>query len=51
MLVISRKAGESVFVGNAEVKIVRIAGGSVRIGIEAPKDVKIVRKELEQKAA
>lgn len=47
MLVLSRKVGESFVIGDdIMVTVVRIAGGGVRIGIEAPRDYNIVRKEL-----
>ena len=47
MLVISRKAGESLIISeDIKVTIVSVAGDKVAIGIEAPKDVKIVRQEL-----
>ncbi len=47
MLVLSRKAGESIMIGeNIVVKILKIEGESVKIGIEAPKEYKVYRKEL-----
>ncbi|ABR30120.1 carbon storage regulator [Thermosipho melanesiensis] len=47
MLVLARKVGESIFIGNdVEVKILKIDGGEVKIGISAPKSVRILRKEL-----
>lgn len=47
MLVLSRKAGQSILIGhNIEVKIIEVQGDQVRIGINAPKDVTILRKEL-----
>lgn len=47
MLVLTRKLNESIYIGdNIKVTIVKIAGGQVRIGIEAPKDVSISRDEL-----
>ena len=47
MLVISRDVQESFMVGDdVRVIIVGIRGGKVRIGIEAPKEVPIVRSEL-----
>lgn len=47
MLVLSRKVGERVLVGdNVVVTIVRIGPNAVRVGIEAPKDMNIVRDEL-----
>jgi carbon storage regulator len=52
MLTLTRKPGESIEVG-PDVKIVvkEIRGGAVRIGIEAPDDVKIYRGELAEKMA
>jgi carbon storage regulator len=47
MLVLSRKVGESFVIGdNITVTVVRIAGGAVRIGVEAPDDCSVVRSEL-----
>ena len=47
MLVITRDVQESFMVGDdVRVIIVGIRGGKVRIGIEAPKEVPIVRSEL-----
>lgn len=49
MLVLSRKTGETIQIAdNIEVKILEIKGDTVRIGIEAPKSVDIVRGELIQ---
>ena len=47
MLVLSRKPGEKILIGdNVTVTIVRISPNTVRIGIEAPRDMNIVREEL-----
>ncbi len=47
MLILSRKKDESIIInGDIEIKILEIEDGKVRIGIEAPKDVDIFRKEL-----
>jgi carbon storage regulator len=47
MLVLSRRVGESFVIGDKIiVTVVRIAGGGVRLGIEAPSDCVVVRKEL-----
>ena len=47
MLVLSRKVGERVLIGDkVAVTIVRIGPNAVRLGIEAPKDMNIVREEL-----
>lgn len=50
MLAISRRAGESFLIGdNTRIKVVRINGDKVRIGIEAPEEIKVVREELVKK--
>jgi carbon storage regulator len=47
MLVLSRKLGESVQVGNGIViRIVEVRRSRVRIGIEAPPSVRIQREEI-----
>ena len=47
MLIITRKKGESLMIGDdIEIVISKIDDGSVKIGINAPKDVSILRKEL-----
>jgi carbon storage regulator len=47
MLVLSRKPGESVVIdGRIKVKIVRLDGDVVKLGIEAPPDVPIHRQEV-----
>lgn len=47
MLVLSRKAGERVQIGeNICVTIVRIGPNNVRLGIDAPCEINIVREEL-----
>ena len=52
MLVLSRKPGEKILIGdNVTVTIVRIGPNTVRIGIEAPRDVNIVREELQEPTA
>lgn len=49
MLVLSRKAGDFIQIAeNIEVRILEIKGDTVRIGIEAPKSVDILRGELIQ---
>jgi len=48
MLVLSRKQGEIIDIGDdVSIVIVRVKGTVVRIGIEAPGDVSIVRRELQ----
>ena len=47
MLVLSRKSGERILIGDGiTLMVVRIDGQQVRIGIEAPPEVTIVREEL-----
>lgn len=47
MLVLSRKPGERILIGdNIAITVVRVGPHSVRIGIEAPRDVNIVREEI-----
>lgn len=47
MLVLTRKTGESIVIANnVRVKIVEVSPGAVRLGIEAPREVSIVRAEL-----
>ena len=47
MLVLTRRAGERIFIGKEVViTVVRIGPNSVRLGIFAPKEMNIVREEL-----
>jgi carbon storage regulator len=47
MLVLSRKPGERILIGdNITVTIVRIGPNNVRLGIDAPREMNIVREEL-----
>jgi carbon storage regulator len=47
MLVLSRKVGEKVVVGNdIIVTVLEVRGNQVKIGIQAPDDVRILRGEL-----
>lgn len=50
MLVLSRKVGEQLILGdNIVLTVNRISGNRVSIGIQAPREVSIVRGELNQK--
>ncbi len=47
MLVLTRKLMEKLYIGNDVcVTVVRLEGGQVRLGIEAPREVSVVRAEL-----
>jgi carbon storage regulator len=47
MLVLTRRGGEAIVVGEkVSITILEVRGTQVRIGIEAPKEVSIYRKEL-----
>jgi carbon storage regulator len=47
MLILSRKVGEKILLsGGIEVVIVGIRGDKVRVGVEAPKSVAVLREEL-----
>ena len=48
MLVLSRKQNERIRVGDSVVvTVVRVSGDKVRIGIEAPANVRVIRDELD----
>ena len=47
MLILTRKTGESIMIGdNIEIQIVDIKGDQVKIGIAAPDNIKLFRKEV-----
>lgn len=48
MLVLSRKEGERLVIGdNVVITVNRISGNRITLGIDAPRDIRIVRGELE----
>ena len=47
MLVLSRKAEESMYIGDdIKITVLDIRGGQVRIGITAPRDIRVHREEV-----
>lgn len=47
MLVLTRKVGEGIIIGDdIKVTIVELKGGGVRIGIDAPREMKVHRQEV-----
>ena len=47
MLVLSRKKNQTIIIdGNIEIEVLQIKGNSIRLGIKAPRDVRVVRGEL-----
>lgn len=48
MLVLSRKPGQQILIGDCiAITVVRISKNTVRIGIDCPEDIDIIRGELE----
>jgi carbon storage regulator len=49
MLILTRKPVESIFIGDQiKVTIVEIKGSQIRLGVDAPKDLRIYREEIYQ---
>ncbi|MBA61076.1 MAG: carbon storage regulator [Planctomycetaceae bacterium] len=49
MLVLSRKVGDRIHIGaDISITIVKLSGGTVRIGVEAPPHMAIVRDEIKE---
>ncbi|MBC7087512.1 MAG: carbon storage regulator CsrA [Tissierellales bacterium] len=47
MLVLNRKIGEGIVIGNnIEIKVLEVQENRVKIGIEAPRQINILRKEV-----
>jgi carbon storage regulator len=50
MIVLSRKVGEEIYIGdNIRIVVIELAGQRVRLGVVAPKDVTVDRKEIAEK--
>lgn len=47
MLVLTRKSGESIVIGDdVVITVLEVRGGQVRLGVEAPRDVVVHRSEV-----
>ena len=47
MLILSRRVGESVTIGNdIVIKVVSLSGSQIRLGITAPREVRVLREEI-----
>ena len=47
MLIITRKKGQSIMIGDdIEITVSKLEDGTVKLGIDAPKEMTILRKEL-----
>jgi len=50
VLVISRKTEETILLGDdIEIKVISVENNTVKLGISAPKDISILRKEVYEK--
>lgn len=46
MLILTRKVGESITIGEEiQIKVLSVKGGQVRIGVDAPKSVRVARND------
>ena len=46
MLILTRKKGETIAIGdNIQIQVLNVKGGQVRIGIDAPREIKVNREE------
>lgn len=51
MLVLTRKVGSSIVIdGQIKIQVVQIKGRQVRLGIEAPKETKVHREEVQKRS-
>ena len=52
MLVLARHSGETIVIGDSiEITVIEVQGDKVKIGINAPKDIPVMRKELLEAAS
>jgi carbon storage regulator len=51
MLILTRRPHQALFIGgDIQIKVLGVIGDRVRIGITAPREVKVLRQELKQNA-
>jgi carbon storage regulator len=50
-LILGRKAGQTVLIGDVRVKVKEVRGDTIRLVIEAPDGIRIVREELLERLA
>ena len=51
MLVLSRKLKEEILIGeNIKITVLKVKGNTIRLGIEAPRDVHVLRGEIPKKS-
>ncbi len=51
MLILTRRVGESIIIGNdVKVTVMSLKGNQVRIGVDAPKSVSVQREEISKNA-
>ncbi len=47
MLILTRKPGESIYIGDKiKITLVELKGNQIRVGVDAPKELKIYREEI-----
>lgn len=46
MLALNRKLGQSIWIGNTEIRVTELHRGQVRLCINAPKNLEVLRDEL-----
>lgn len=52
MLILTRRVGETVMIGDAiTVTVLAVSGNQVRVGVNAPKDVSVDREEVRERKA
>ncbi|GAC1504370.1 MAG: hypothetical protein NVS1B10_09110 [Candidatus Saccharimonadales bacterium] len=50
MLILTRRVGENLLIGpDIVIRVLEIRGRQVRIGIDAPKEISVLREELQDK--